>query len=96
MKIIVLPLLLVLVQATDSDGGEQALLMAKELRLIGSNTYGQDRRGAEFASAVNLVSRYRGEIETLQTHSFSLDRIEDAFACAADKRSGAIKVTVTP
>jgi threonine dehydrogenase-like Zn-dependent dehydrogenase len=71
-------------------------LMLKELCVVGSNTYGQDRRGHEFAAAVDLLGRYQGEIETLQTHAFPLDRIQDAFACAADKRGGAIKVTVTP
>ena len=71
-------------------------LMAKEIELIGSNTYGTGRRGPEFRVAVDLLPRYRRELEPLQTHRFALDAVEDAFACAADKKSGAIKVTVLP
>lgn len=71
-------------------------LMAKELTLLGSNTYAADRRGAEFRTGVELVARYRDEIAALQTHEFPLDRVEEAFRTAADKTSGAIKVTIIP
>ncbi len=71
-------------------------LMAKEIEVVGSNTYGTGRRGPEFRVAVDLLPRYRSELEPLQTHRFSLDAVADAFACAADKKSGAIKVTVLP
>ena len=54
------------------------------------------RRGPEFRFAGDLLPRYQSELEPLQTHRFPLDAIEDAFACAADKKSGSIKVTVTP
>ncbi len=70
--------------------------MAKELSLIGSNTYGSTRRGSEFRAAVDLLPRYRAELEPLQTHQFRLSSLNDAFKCALDKRSGAIKVTVIP
>ncbi len=69
-------------------------LMAKELTLLGSNTYGTDRRGPEFRSAVDLLPRYREELTRLQTHHFPLERVDDAFPAAADKKSGSIKVTV--
>jgi threonine dehydrogenase-like Zn-dependent dehydrogenase len=72
------------------------LLMAKELTVMGSNTYGTNRRGTEFGAAVELISRYRREIETLQTHRFPLSALEEAFQCAADKRSGSLKVTILP
>ena len=80
--------------------GERTLnalvLMAKEIRLIGSNMYGSTRRGSEFRAAVDLMPRYRAELEPLQTHQFRLSALNDAFKCALDKRSGAIKVTVIP
>ena len=71
-------------------------LMAKEVSLIGSNTYGSTRRGSEFRAAVDLLPRYRAELEPLQTHQFRLSALSDAFKCALDKRSGAIKVTIIP
>lgn len=80
--------------------GERSLnaieFMAKELSLIGSNTYGSTRRGSEFRAAVELLPRYRAELEPLQTHQFRLSLLNDAFKCALDKHSGAIKVTVMP
>ena len=72
------------------------VLVVKELRLVGSNTYGSDRRGAEFGTAVALLPRYADELRRLQTHQFPLARVGDAFVCADDKASGAIKVTLVP
>lgn len=71
-------------------------LMAKEIAVIGSNTYGTGRRGSEFRMAVELLPRYSGELAALRTHRFGLDEVAEAFACAADKRRGAVKVTVVP
>ncbi|MFQ5699263.1 MAG: zinc-binding dehydrogenase [Myxococcota bacterium] len=71
-------------------------VLLKEIELVGSNTYGQDRRGPEFRAAVGRLERYRRELASLQTHQFPLAAIGQAFECAADKRSGAIKVTVEP
>ena len=71
-------------------------LLAKEISVIGSNTYGVGQHGSEFRAAVDLLPRYRRELELLQTHQFELASLNDAFKCAMDKRSGAIKVTVIP
>lgn len=71
-------------------------LVLKELSLVGSNTYGNDRRGSEFRSAVDLLPRYRAELEALQTHTVPLREVDRGFAVAADKKSGAVKVVVTP
>ena len=71
-------------------------LMAKEVTVVGSNTYGTSRRGSEFRVALDLLPRFAGELAPLQTHRFPLERVEQAFATAADKRSGAIKVTIAP
>lgn len=71
-------------------------LLLKEICVVGSNTYGQDRRGPEFRAAVGLLRRYRSELAPLQTHQFPLSGIGQAFDCASDKRRGAIKVTVEP
>lgn len=69
-------------------------LMAKELTVVGSNTYGTVRRGSEFGGAVDLIPRYRAEIDALQTHQFPLKSLRDAFECADRKRDGAVKVTL--
>jgi threonine dehydrogenase-like Zn-dependent dehydrogenase len=70
------------------------LLMGKELRVIGSNTYGTDGRGSEFGSAVALLPRYATELASLQTHQFPLADLQHAFETADDKTTGAIKVTL--
>jgi threonine dehydrogenase-like Zn-dependent dehydrogenase len=58
--------------------------------------YGMGRRGPQFRAAVDLLPRYAVELASLQTHQFGLERIEEAFRCAGDKTTGAIKVTVLP
>ena len=71
-------------------------IATRELEIVGSNMYGMGRRGPQFRSAVRLLPRYAAELAALQTHQFGLDQIEEAFRCAGDKTSGAIKVTVVP
>jgi threonine dehydrogenase-like Zn-dependent dehydrogenase len=68
-------------------------LMAKEIELVGSNTYGHEH-GSDFARAIDLLARHAGELAPLQTHRFPLREIEAAFRTAADKRSGALKVVL--
>jgi threonine dehydrogenase-like Zn-dependent dehydrogenase len=72
------------------------LIATRELEIVGSNMYGAGRRGAQFRAAVELLPRYASEIAPLQTHRFPLSELEDAFRCAGDKHTGAIKVTVLP
>jgi len=71
-------------------------LMMKELRLQGSFCYGSTRRGSEYAAAAQLTGRFERELSALTTHQFDLEHVVDAFEAAADKASGAIKVTVLP
>jgi threonine dehydrogenase-like Zn-dependent dehydrogenase len=71
-------------------------LALRELTLVGSNTYGTDAHGSEFAAAVALLPRYRAELAALHTHRFGLNEVREAFATAADKHTGAIKVVVEP
>jgi threonine dehydrogenase-like Zn-dependent dehydrogenase len=71
-------------------------LMMKEASLIGSFCYGTGEREPEFATAARRTGRWRAELGALATHRFGLDDVEDAFRTAADKRSGALKVTITP
>lgn len=68
-------------------------LMAKELEVVGSNTYGHEH-GSDFARAVALLAAHAPELAPLQTHRFPLRELERAFRTAADKRSGALKVVL--
>ena len=69
-------------------------LVMKELQMVGSKVMGLSDHESEFRVATNLLPRYRKEYKELQTHQFPLDRVEEAFAAAADKTSKSIKVTV--
>lgn len=71
-------------------------LMMKELRLQGSFCYGSTHRGPEYTAAAALTGRYVDELRAMTTHQFPLDEVVQAFETAADKRSGAIKVTIIP
>lgn len=71
-------------------------LLMKEVRILPSFAYGTNRRGSEFGAAVDLLPRLADELRLVQTHQFPLDDVAGAFRAAADKRSGALKVTVVP
>ncbi len=72
------------------------LLVVKEVRIVGSLTYGRAGVKADFDVALELLSAQRERLHTLITHRFPLARIGEGFAAAGDKRSGAIKVTIAP
>ena len=71
-------------------------LMMKEGSIVGSFCYGSGDREPEFNTAAALTGRWRDELSALTTHQRPLAEVADAFALADDKRSGAIKVTLTP
>ena len=71
-------------------------LLVREGTLAWSNCYGRDRGRADFEDAIALLDAERERLSRLLTHAIPLDRIGDAFAAAADKKAGAIKVTVLP
>jgi alcohol dehydrogenase len=70
--------------------------LMKEIELRPSYAYGTNHRGDEFATGVSLLPRWRDDLAVLQTHQFRLADVEQAFACASDKGSGALKVTILP
>ncbi len=70
------------------------LLVLKEARLIGSLTYGRAGATSDFEVAIDLLDKNRQLVAPLITHRFPLDQIDEAFAAAADKRRGSIKVTM--
>jgi len=69
-------------------------LLMKEVRLIGSMMYDRSGPRADFATAIDLLVAHRDAIAPLVTHRVALAGVQQAFETAADKRSGAIKVSV--
>ena len=73
------------------------LAYGKELAVLWSNSYATWDGVSEYEIALDLLASGRVRAEPLITHHFGLERIGEAFAAAADKRtSGAIKVLVHP
>jgi threonine dehydrogenase-like Zn-dependent dehydrogenase len=68
----------------------------KELRVVGSNCYSRGDTVSDFAAAVDLLAREADLVRGLVTHRFPLAAVNDAFAAAADKSSGSVKVLIEP
>src|SRR6266852_4825375 len=70
-------------------------VLVKELRVIGSPVYGRAGARADYDIVLDILRRRGRRIaETLVTHRFPLAEIGTAFATAADKTTGSIKVTI--
>ena len=68
----------------------------KEVSLVGSNCYARSSAGSDFSIAVGLLAAHLANVRSLVTHRFALDQVNDAFAAAADKSTGSIKVALVP
>lgn len=68
----------------------------RELRMFFPVTYGTLDGITDFSLALDLLVREQRTLAELITHRRGLDRIDEAFALAADKASGALRVVVTP
>jgi 2-desacetyl-2-hydroxyethyl bacteriochlorophyllide A dehydrogenase len=69
--------------------------LLKEVNIAWSNCYHHPSdEQADFAAATQLIADQHELLERLTTHQYPLSRIEEAFATAGNKRSGAIKVSV--
>lgn len=72
-------------------------LLLKEATLAWSNCYEHHaERGADFAAATAILDAERERLAVMEDPSLPLASIDAAFALAADKKSGALKVTVLP
>jgi 2-desacetyl-2-hydroxyethyl bacteriochlorophyllide A dehydrogenase len=67
--------------------------LAKEATLTAAMMYSR-KRGGDFAMALTLLREHRDQLASLITHRVPLDRIDEGFRIARDKRSGAVKVSV--
>jgi len=72
------------------------LLLMKEVRIVGSLTYGRPDPRADFEIALHLLGAEPERFRQLITHRVPLAEIGRGFALAGDKRAGSIKVAVTP
>lgn len=71
-------------------------LFRKEATLVFSNCYYHRQDDADFERAVKLLDACREPLAHLTTHSVPLTEIDRAYALAADKRAGVVKVSVVP
>ena len=71
-------------------------LIMKEVRIVGSLTYGRPGPRADFDVALQLLAEQPERFRKLITHRFPLSQIIRGFETAADKRSGSIKVAIRP
>jgi len=71
-------------------------LFTRELTVAWSNCYARDAARADFADAVALVDAERERLADYPSHRVPLAQIDEAYALAANKRAGAIKVSVVP
>jgi threonine dehydrogenase-like Zn-dependent dehydrogenase len=70
-------------------------LVVKEVRLVGSLTYGCRDGRSDFELALEMMASNAPLVRDLVTHRFELGEIREAFETAADKSRGTIKVAVT-
>ena len=71
-------------------------LMFKEARMAGGITYCRPGQHSDFESAIAMLRAEPDRARAIITHSFPLANAADAFATAADKSTGSLKVHVVP
>ncbi len=68
----------------------------KEPVVVGSNMHGHDESGRDMDAAARVLADFPEIAPALVTHRFPLDRAAEAFAAAADRAAGSIKVLLEP
>jgi threonine dehydrogenase-like Zn-dependent dehydrogenase len=68
----------------------------KELTVAASNCYSRERGVGDFAQGTQLAAVHAERIEPIVTHTFTLDRVAEAFDVAGNKSTGAVKVHIRP
>jgi threonine dehydrogenase-like Zn-dependent dehydrogenase len=68
----------------------------KEARLVTSNCYARSGAQRDFDIAIALLRRHLREVRSIVTHRFPLERVDAAFAVAADRAARSIKLLVLP
>jgi threonine dehydrogenase-like Zn-dependent dehydrogenase len=68
----------------------------KQVSLCPTTLYGRSAAGRDVDLAAALLASTPDFADTVITHRFALDGAAEAFATAADRSSGAIKVVLEP
>jgi threonine dehydrogenase-like Zn-dependent dehydrogenase len=63
---------------------------------VTSNCYARSGAQRDFDMAIALLRSHLREVRSIVTHRFPLERVDAAFAVAADRAAGSIKVLVLP
>ena len=71
-------------------------LCLKEVDVIPASMYGREGASRDVDVAAAILARSPEIADTMITHRFPLDAAVEAFAVAADRKSGAIKVVLEP
>ncbi len=71
-------------------------LMLKEVTMAGGLTYCRPGQRSDFDAALSILQSHSDRARAIITHRFALAEASQAFATAADKSTGAIKVQVNP
>ncbi len=92
--------ILVLGMFLESPKIEPLSLLMKEATMVWSNCYakspGRRKADDDFAYAVRLLEEHREAAASLATHRFKLSEVDAAFAAAADRREGTVKISIVP
>ena len=71
-------------------------ILTKQLRIAATVFYGYIGMRHDYEIATALLNEHRELLDTLITHRVPLDEVARGYALAADKTSGAIKVSIQP
>jgi 2-desacetyl-2-hydroxyethyl bacteriochlorophyllide A dehydrogenase len=69
-------------------------IVSSEAIVTGSNCYGYSGMRTDFQAAIDLIAGGKVAVGKIVTHRYGLGEIAKAFAVAADKGSGAVKVHI--
>ncbi len=72
------------------------LLTLREATIIGSNCYNRSGPKSDYEIAIEIMRREGVTLRQMITHRFPLASVAEAYAAADDKKSGAIKVMISP
>ena len=71
-------------------------LMLKEALIVGGITYCRPGQRSDFEVALGILQSHGQQARSLITHRFPLAEAAQAFATAADKSTGSLKVQLYP
>lgn len=72
------------------------VILTKQLRIAATVFYGYIGMQHDYELTTRLLNQHRDLLSPLITHRFPLNEVAEGYAMAADKTSGAIKVSIQP